>query len=385
MSIADIMASVPSVTERPWTPKADFDGCSGEVATAAYDTEMDLDDAEAIDQIIRDAGLDPQRVMCVDHPRISTWDVPGHGRQWAYKLQLAPRSKQRADVDRILAGIQPAAPKVLKRGSHWATIQIGDVHIGKSAEAGGGTESILQRYKAMLNNALDELNLCDPAGIEGVHVAFVGDMIEGVVSQGGRNIALMDLTLTEQITVATRLTVQTIRTFADAGYQVKVSAIGGNHGETQRVQGQAMGDNHDVGIAVAACDLLAELPQYGDVVDLVVPPRDQSYMTFPVGDTTFVSAHGHSFGRGSSPIAKAEAWWAGQALSGTPAAAGQVLMCGHFHTFHHANIAAGKTCIYSPSMETMSRWFFERTGATSDRGAAFYLTSGGRVSHVTIV
>ena len=193
MSIKDIMAQVPSVTEQPWTPKAVFDGCSGEVATAAYDDEVDLDDSEAIDQIIRDAGLDPARVMCTEHPRISTWDVPNHGRQWAYKLKLAPRSKSRTDIDRIMAGIEPAAQKVRKRGSHWATIQIGDVHIGKSAEAGGGTESILQRYKAMLDNALDELNLCDPAGIEGVHVAFVGDMIEGVVSQGGRNIALMDL------------------------------------------------------------------------------------------------------------------------------------------------------------------------------------------------
>ena len=384
MSIKDALASIPSVTEQPWTPKAVFDGCSGEVATAAYDTEVDLDDAEAIDQIIRAAGLDPARVMCTEHPRVSTWDVPGHGRQWAYKLKLAPRSKSRTDVDRIMQGIEPAEPKVRKRGSHWATVQIGDVHIGKSAEAGGGTESILQRYKAMLDNALDELHLCDPAGIEGVHVAFVGDMIEGVVSQGGRNIALMDLTLTEQITVATRLTVQTIRTFADAGYQVKVSAIGGNHGDTQRVQGQALGDNHDVGIAVAACDLLAELPQYGDVVDLVVPPRDQSYMTFPVGDSTFVAVHGHQF-QGGTAHSKVERWWAGQALGGSAAANGQVLMAGHFHTFAHLNIAQGKTAVYSPSMEHLSRWYFEKCGATSDRGAAFYLTSAGRVSHMTII
>ena len=209
-------------------------------------------------------------------------------------------------------------------------------------------------------------------------------MIEGVVSQGGRNIALMDLTLTEQITVATRLTVQTIRTFADAGYQVKVSAIGGNHGDTQRVQGQPLGDNHDVGIAVAACDLLQELPQYGDMIELVVPPRDQSYMTFPVGDTTFVAVHGHQFAGGTAH-SKVEKWWAGQALGGSAAANGQVLMAGHFHTFAHLNIAAGKTAVYSPSMENMSRWFHERTGATSDRGAAFYLTSAGRVSHMTII
>jgi UDP-2,3-diacylglucosamine pyrophosphatase LpxH len=385
VNLRDSLAAMPNAVEAPWTPRADYDGQTGEVATAAYSAELDLDDQTAIDQIIKDAGLDPDKVMCVYHPRVSTWDVPGHGRQWAYKLRLAPRPKSRADVKALLDSIQPGVPARRKTGPHWATIQIGDVHIGKSAEAGGGTESILQRYRTSLNNAVAELQMLGPLGIEGVHVAFVGDMIEGVVSQGGRNIALMDLTLTEQIITAQRLTVQTVRTFADLGYQVKVSAIGGNHGDTQRVQGQPMSDNHDIGIAVAAMDVLAELPQYADTVELVVPPRDQSYMTFPVGDTTFVSAHGHSFGRGSSPIQKAEAWWAGQALSNTPAAAGQVLMCGHFHTFHHANIAAGKTCIYSPSMETLSRWFHEKTGATSDRGAVLYLTSAGTVSRLSIL
>lgn len=382
--ISNALAAIPSVVEAPWTPQATFDGCTGEVATAAVSEEVNLDDSEAIDELITKAGLDPLRVMCVEHPRVSTWDVPGHGRQWAYKLKLAPRSKSKSNVAAILAGIQPAQSRQRKRGGHWATVQIGDVHIGKSAEAGGGTESILERYRLMLNNAVDELHLLDPVGIEGVHVAFVGDMIEGVVSQGGRNIALMDLTLTEQITVATRLTVQTIRTFADLGYAVKVSAIGGNHGDTQRVQGQAMGDNHDIGIAVAACDLLSDLPQYGDVVELVVPPRDQSYMTFPIGDTTFVGVHGHQFSGGTAH-SKVERWWAGQALGGSAAANGQVLMAGHFHTFSHLNIAAGKTAVYSPSMEHMSRWFHEKTGATSDRGAAFYLTQAGRVSHMTII
>jgi len=384
VSLADSLAAMPHAVEAPWTPRADYDGQSGEVATQAYGHELDLDDAEAIDQIIRDAGLDPEKVMCVDHPRVSTWDVPGHGRQWAYKLRLAPRPKSRANVAAILDGIRPGAPARKKQGPHWATLQIGDVHIGKAAEAGGGTESILRRYRTSLNNAVSELKLLDPLGIEGVHVAFVGDMIEGVVSQGGRNIALMDLTLTEQIVTAQRLTVQTIRTFADLGYQVKVSAIGGNHGDTQRVQGQAMSDNHDIGIAVAAMDVLRELPQYADTVELVVPPRDQSFMTFPVGDTVFVSVHGHQTS-GSSQQARIEKWWAGQALSNQPAAAAQVLMAGHFHTFAHLNIAENRTAIYSPSMEHLSRWYFEKTGATSDRGAVLYLTSGGVVSRLSIL
>jgi hypothetical protein len=36
-------------------------------------------------------------------------------------------------------------------------------------------------------------------------------------------------------------------------------------------------------------------------------------------------------------------------------------------------------------METLSRWFFEKTGATSDRGAVLYLTSAGTVSRLSIL
>lgn len=382
-SITDALTSRPTAQEAANTPTATFDGCSGKIETRRYTEPINLHDSDAIDQIITDAGLDPATVMCVSHPRVSTWDVPNHGRQWAYKLELAPRSKTRPDVKALLADITTPTPAHTKTGKHWATVQIGDVHIGKSAEAGGGTESILARYRQSIANALEQLELLDPLGIEGVHLAFVGDMIEGIASQGGKNIALMDLSLTEQIHAATRLTVQTIKAFCAAGYQVRMSAIGGNHGDTQRVQGGPAGDNHDIGIALAAADWIED-GEYRDLFEHVVPPRDQSYMTFPVGDTVFTSVHGHQFS-GSGAHGKVERWWSGQALSNTAAASGQVLMAGHFHTFAHLNIAEGRTAIYSPSMEHMSRWFHDKTGATSDRGACFYLTSGGAISHLTII
>lgn len=384
--IAKALSAAPAVSEAPWKPAATFDGVAGDVATGGYNQPVDTSDGEAMDQLLRDAGLDPAQVMCVGHPRVSTWDVPGHGKQWAYRFRLCPRPKSKAMVDAVLQGIRKgkAAKAKTVDGGHWLTVQIGDVHLGKAAEAGGGTEAILERYHAMLDSAVAEYKLLKPLGIAGVHVAFVGDMIEGVVSQGGRNISLMDLTLTEQITAATRLSVQTVRTFADLGLPVKVSAIGGNHGDTQRVAGQAMGDNHDVGIAIAASDMIGMLPQYDGQVEFVVPPTDQSYMTFDVGDTSFTSVHGHQFAGGSA-FQKVERWWAGQALSSMPAGSAHVLMAGHFHTFSHLTISRDKTAIYSPSMEIMSRWFHEKTGSTSQRGAAAYLTRGGVVSRVSII
>lgn len=381
--LAAALAARPTAAEPQHTPKATFDGQSGEIQTRPYDEPVNLDDSDAMDKFIDDAGLDSSQVMCVSYPKISTWDVPGHGRQWSYKLELAPRSKSRPDIAALLADIDTPAPTVRKTGGYWATLQLGDVHIGKSAEAGGGTEQILARYQGSIGNALAQLQLLDPLGIEGVHLAYVGDMIEGIASQGGKNIALMDLPLTEQIHVATRLTVQTAKALIDAGYQVRMSAIGGNHGDTQRVQGGPMGDNHDVGIAMAAADWLGDTA-YAGRFSLTVPPRDQSYVTFEVGDTVFTSVHGHQFS-GATAHQKVERWWAGQALSNTPAAGSSVLMAGHFHTFAHLNIAEGRTAIYSPSMEVMSRWYHEKTGSTSDRGGVLYLTRAGVVSHLSIV
>lgn len=383
-SMTETLTAAPNVVEAPWRPTSTYDGQRGEIASRPYPERLDLEDSAAIDKIITDAGFDPAQVMCVTHPKVSSWDVPNHGQMHAYKLELMPRTTSRAQVEQIIAGITPPEPVPPRRGRHWATVQIGDVHLGKHIDAGGGTERILARYRQTLANATAELQLLEPLGIEGVHLALVGDLIEGVVSQGGKNIALMDLSVTEQIIAAQRLVVQTARTFLDLGYQVKMSAIGGNHGDTQRTQGQALGDNHDIGIAIGAADRIADFPEYGDRFDYVIPPRDQSYMTFPVGDTTFTSVHGHQFS-GSSAHQRAEKWWAGQSLSRMAAAGSDVLMAGHFHTFAHLNIAEGRTAVYSPSMEVMSRWFHERTGATSDRGAALYLTAGGAVSHMTIV
>lgn len=380
------LTAVPAVQEAPWKPTADFDGQTGEVLTRGYAQEMDPDNPDAMDQLLTDAGLDPSKVMAVGPVRVSTWDVPGHGKQWSYRFRLVARLRPGFDVDTVLAGIRPGDPQqsTADAGGHWYTLQVGDIHLGKSAEAGGGTERILARYQQTLDNAVAELKLLRSLGIAGVHVAFLGDLIEGVVSQGGRNIPMMDLTLTQQITAATRLAVQTVRTFADLGLPVKVSAVGGNHGDTQRTAGQPLGDNHDIGIVVAAKDMLDMLPQYADGVEWVIPPEDQSYMTFPVGDTIFVAVHGHQF-RGATAFQKVEKWWSGQALSTMPAGAAHVLMAGHFHTFSHQTISRNKTAIFSPSMEVMSRWFHERTGATSQRGAACYLTRGGVVSRVSIV
>src|SRR5699024_1942253 len=61
-----------------------------------------------------------------------------------------------------------------------------------------------------------------------------GDCVEGVVSQGGKNIGNNDLTLTEQLRVLRHLMTQTIARFADAGAEVTVASVPGNHDETYR-------------------------------------------------------------------------------------------------------------------------------------------------------
>lgn len=375
MGFADDLANATTSEEPKYRPKVEFDGDTGTVTSGL------LRDVPATSgEILALFGLGDEWVPHSE-PRIKRmWKAPGCD-DAGFVIDLDIRRKPALDWRAALSVEKAPTPTVTPTVGPWFTFQVGDIHIGKSEAAGGGTESIVARYRQSLEAALIEARRVD--GLAGVHLAFVGDLIEGVVSQGGKNIALMDLTLTDQMRVAGILVRDTIVEFEKLGRPVVVSAIGGNHGDTQRFQGQPGADNHDIGIVKGIRDAFDFAGGYDDV-SFVFPPPHQNYVTYPVGDTVFTSVHGHQFQSGSFRK-KVEDWWSGMSLSGMPAGGSSVLMAGHFHTFSFMNIAQGKSAIFSPSMENMSRWFHDQTGGTSDRGACVYLTEAGVISRLSIV
>lgn len=376
--------SQPTIVERPERIKVTVDG---ENASAEFPPDFEIPAGER--ELLEACGLDPDEWELVgnqgltDHrdglgERIQVWYKPkfrrkGHGIDW----DLIAR-----DINDYES--PPALRLPVGNKAPWFNVQFGDIHIGKSALAGGGAEQIITKFRQSVDLALDEFEEHIHRQIlGGVCVSFVGDLIEGYVSQGGRNIAQTDLNLAKQATAAGKMMDHAIRRFADYGLPTIVPIIGGNHDETTRVQNTDPGDNYATMIASFLQMQYSQTEAY-EHVEIMVPPEGQGHMTINVGDTSCVYVHGHTFGGGNIEK-KIQDWWSGQALHGRAAGGAQVLACGHFHSFRHLQLSAYRTAIMSPALEIESSWLAEMNGSRSKRGCVTYTTKEGDVQNVCVV
>lgn len=376
MSTVDDLKKLNTPAPSGWTPGVQWDGESGSVTTyPREDAEAPRD--EQWDSVLVRFGLDPQRYM-VDGPvRHSAWDVPGHGIQHAHKARIVERPERRFDIEDLLDTIWGDGEYPDNPGAEWRTIQIGDTHLAKGSLDGGGTDKLIARWQSSVTEAL---NL--GGHYEGVHLAFLGDLIEGEVSQGGANIAGNDLTLTESLRVARHLVSWTVQESLKVGNEVIVSAVGGNHGQTTRLQNRPHTDNHDIDV-VSAVQQAFELSGLDGRITWYYPEEGANHVVYEVGGTVFASTHGHTFKGG--PVAGAAKWWSGMCASNRPAAAAQVLMAGHFHQPVIQNFTSDKWICFGGALETQSTWIHEQNGTTSKPGMLTYVTRDGEPFEFSIV
>ena len=371
----DALKNLTTPPPTGWTPGVQWDGNSGYVTThPSADPDEPRD--KRWDEVLQRFGLDPERYM-VDGPvRHSAWDVPGHGIQHAHKARIVERPERTFDVEDLLDTIYAAPDYPANPLSGWRTIMLSDQHVGKSEEEGAGTDTIIERWKASVNHALED------GPFEGIVLAMGGDVLEGYTSQHGRNISGCDLTLTEQIRVANHLLSWTIQECLEAAEEVVVAAVAGNHGETTRVQNVSMTDSHDIQV-VNNVQQAMELAGLSDRLTFYYPEKNTGDVTFEAGGTVFCMVHGHRFSSG--PVNGAEKWWAGQITNDRPAAAADILLFGHYHTFRAWAYTAKRWIMSSPAMETESRWFANSTGASGNPGALVFDFNEGRPSNICVM
>ncbi|OZD23838.1 hypothetical protein CH253_08220 [Rhodococcus sp. 06-156-3C] len=334
-------------------------------------------DAADYGDILTACGHDPSRVTFAAPPSIYTrWTADGDQRT-TYRYKLKPI--ERSSLDDLLDSIK-AQPLFKPSGVTGGVFnfQASDLQLGKSDN--GGSEQIVECYLDSVQRAVEHLDsLKGRRAIEGVHLIFAGDCIEGNQSQSGRNMWRTDLTVTEQTRVFRHLLYQTIEAFRDRGDYLKVDVVNGNHDEVQRFQTTRPDDGHATEAAIAVREgLTYNAGAYGHV-DVRVPPVDQGYMTVPVGDTVFTIAHGHQWKRG-----QAEQWWKGQTFYQHAAGAADILAHGHFHEFAMERTGA-RMRICSPTYDQGSNYYREMTGAFSPPGGVAYMTKAGQFSDLSIV
>lgn len=362
-----------------WRPGVEYDHENGRGVLVTRPLE---ERPRTWDAFIEDAGLDPAEVQVVGDVQVRGWDMPTGGgnivRAHYYRLNL--RRRGLVDVDELLRITRrPKAPRDPATGPGAFVLALGDTQFGKVD--GDGPQGTWQR-------ALDCVALAEQRyralrrkqGLGHVHIAFLGDCLEGFVSQGGRNAWRTVLTLTEQIRLTRRLMLETVRAFAPLAERVTVVSVPGNHDEAMRTP---VATRSDDSFAVDALDQVAlamsENPAaYGHVQTHTVA-RDELTTTLNVAGTGITHAHGHQWRPG-----KHFDWWAGNAFHGQHPDAAHILLAAHHH-HAHLQQQGDRTFMQIPALESESAWWRQKTGQPGSPGVLTFTTRDGQWADLSIL
>lgn len=361
----------PTKAPKGWEAKVEFneDTGTGEV-TSTPQQDGKLTD---FSQILVDFDIDPESFEVDGGAKISKWQTFYGDWLTAYKFRIRRKVASSVDMQELVGLIKDVkpTPETHATGSYAFVFAAGDLQLGKSDT--DGTEGIVRRYRESLQKAVNKVHemreLVGP-----ILISWVGDCIEGMVSQGGKNARRTELTTTQQVRLLRLLMTETIKAFAPLTNDLTVVSVPGNHDEAQRMPVSTdPSDSWAVDALVAVSEALEFNPEAFGHVKCLVVPFDEMTTTVTVAGTTITHAHGHQFARG-----KHFQWWSGQHWGDHDPGKADILLCGHFHTgvYEQQNF---KHFIRTPSFEKESTYFRHKTGLVGNPSAVTFLTKDGRL------
>lgn len=355
-----------------WQPQAEYGADGGHIVTsprpAGEEPEPEALFAEFPD-------IDPDR-WDVKDVRRSRWQAADGTWLEAFRVAFIPRQRTAGvPVDDLLAVVERYAgtePERPAPGGGAFVVPSGDLQLGKID--GGGTAGIIERFCEKTLQAaarLEELRARGQA-LGTIVLPWLGDCIEGSVSQNGRTMARQDLGPSEQLRLFRRLLLFQIETFAPRAAELLVPVVPGNHDETTRVQDTHGTDSWAIEGAAAVADALKLAPTMFGHVKFIFPQRGELSVTLDVADTRLGMVHGHQFARGD-----AVKWLSGQAMSRQPIGDADILLSAHLHHLRMLEFGDGRHWIQIPAMDGGSTWFRHKTGAAAPAGLLSMVVEGG--------
>lgn len=356
------------------------DGTS-DVTSRPYEDSYEASEAA----LLVDHGYDPDTHMIIGGWRQSSWTAykPAEYRELsdpdgdaedaftftakAFKFKVAkrPEGQSASDVSALVSSLDkwkpPAKPKRPAVEDGALILAIGDTQIGKIESP---LDDLVDLFKAHVDQAVAEYQAMKHRPGH-VHLAWLGDCIEGQESQGGKNRWRTVLTMTEQVRVLQRLMVYAVKAFAPHCNRLTVVSVPGNHDEAARRDlGTRADDSWAVQALVSVEDALSlsENPAL-EKVECYVPGPDQHGVTLDVGGATIAHVHGHQF-----RPRKEYDWWQGQAFGGQDEGQANVLLHGHQHHYQVEEDGM-RTRICTPAMEKESVWWKHKTGTPGNPGS----------------
>jgi hypothetical protein len=328
---------------------------------------------------LEEEGLNPDEweATSFSKSRYGSEEKPMEAVKFGYKRKVIdkPLAVPMDDLIRAVENYEPPV-KIETRVNGTevgVVVGIGDMQFGKID--GDGPEGTLTRTLfviAMIRAEIQELS--KRYTITHIHVVWLGDHIEGFVSQGGANTWRTQLTLNEQIRLTRRVMMKMLESIADLAPRVTMAAVPGNHGEAVRFNGKGItryDDSHDTESLIAVAERAGDRPEVFGHCEFYVPDNDELLVFTEVQNTIIMQGHGHAHSPG-----KHFDYWEGQAFGNPLAYKAHVLMEGHLH-HEEVDTRGYRTFIGVPALESESTWYRHRTGVTGAPGAFIGIVKDG--------
>lgn len=358
-------------------PGVEFDGSEGTATTPGYESEP-----ENFDDFLRDAGLDPEGIDVIPPVRTSRWQQQKDGELvWLTSYRFTFRQKA-TDIDLPLlveeARKKIKTPKKQKAQPRALVIMWSDLQVGK-VDYRGNTEDLLTRVALMQQRLMDLVEKEKP---ERVIFADLGDTVENFYNaNSAQQNYSNDLSIMEQVDLATSLAWQTLSLLAENVKDVTYASIGSNHCQF-RMNGKTIGKpTDDWGVFIGRqLARLAKETGAKNIRFIEPQPQDESLAVDVFGDGFHIlgMVHGHQARRPE----QMPTWWKGQAFGNQPVSDASLLIHGHWHHLRVTELGStprgtSRFCVMAPTMDNGSNWFRMTTGEDSIPGLAVLFLEKG--------
>ena len=378
-SAAKFAATIPAKRTAPtgFEPGVKYEG--NVPVEVSLNLQSIPDDEQAYrDEIKRITKLELPDDRSVEIAQVRYWGMPGQ-EQIYVRFTIADRPKPADAVDypallKIIRGNRRAAPRKTATG-RTRVVVISDTQIGKVG-AGGGKEEFLARIDDSLRQ-LDDVLKAEPC--DDLLIVDPGDLIENDKNVQAQ-IATNDLSVPEQIELATVVLTDIVSALAARFASTRVVTVPSNHGQYRSFMGKggaAGKPSDDFGLTVHK--LAAHAFAFGkrDDVSWVIPETWRESLAIRVQDMVVGVVHGHQFNPG-----QAGKWWAGQTHGDQPTAAAHLLIHGHYHnaSIGQSGAIAGRPrwIVAADAMDAGSDWFQNISGEVSEPSVTTFTISGDR-------
>ncbi len=365
---------------RGWEPGIRFEPDGSRIVTSGLIPEDDSESVLGSMGIEIPAGYRARLVEVRHDP--AAWTRGDQGEDAVTRPAVRCRwviepSLKSLDIEDLLKHAKKKTKETPAGGPELFVFLAGDLQLGKPD--GDGTEGTVRRFYDSLERSVDRYKRLRKSGAAGpVLLAWAGDCIEGVNSQGGALVGRLELTITEQVRVYRRMLLDQVQAFSDLSDDVSVVVVGGNHDEALRIQNH-MASTYDDSWAVEGAAQVADVMKAsGREVSWFLPLKDQLHLTVDVAGSRIGVLHGHQ------TKGKMQSWLANKALSRDPIGMADIVLSGHYHYLRIEQFS-DMTWIQTGSLDGGSVWWSHKGGVEAPPAAVTFLTADRRWHSLEIV